>query len=59
MLGKVFCEIRLLLKKRSAVRNGQAPEAEKFQDEFAHDGGVQPSTSSTKPTLISETCSDF
>ena len=32
-----------------------APEAGKFQDEFAHDGGVQPSTSSIKPTLISET----
>ena len=55
MLGKLLCEIRLLLKKRSAVRNGEAPETGKFQDESAHDGGVQPSTSSTTPTLISET----
>ena len=55
MLGKLLCEIRLLLKKRSAVRNDQTPEAGKFQDEFAHDGGVQPSTSSTTPTLISDT----
>ena len=55
MLGKLLCEIRLLLKNRSAVRNGEAPETEKFQDESAHDGGVQPSTSSTTPTLISET----
>ena len=55
MLGKLLCEIRLLLKKRSAVRNGAAPETGKFQDESAHDGGVQPSTSSTTPTLISET----
>ena len=30
MLGKLLCEIRLLLKKRSAVRNGQDPEAGKF-----------------------------
>ena len=37
------------------MRNGEAPETEKFQDESAHDGGVQPSTSSTTPTLISET----
>ena len=37
------------------MRNDQAPNAGKFQDEFAHDGGVQPSSSSTKPTLISET----
>ena len=55
MLGKLLCEIRLLSKKCSAVRNDQAPEAGKFQDKFAHDGEVQPSTSSTKPTLISET----
>ena len=54
-LGKLLCEIRILLKNRSAVRNGEAPETGKFQDESAHDGGVQPSTSSTTPTLISET----
>ena len=53
MLGKLLCEIRLL--ETSSVINGQAPEARKFQDEFAYDEGVQPSTSSTKQTLISET----
>ena len=55
MLGKLLCEIRLLLKNRSAVRNSEAPETGKFQDESAHDGGVQPSTSSTTLILISET----
>ena len=55
VLGKLLCEIRSLLKKQTTVRNGQATEAVQFQDEFAHDRRKPHSTSSTTPTLISET----